>query len=92
MDTRTNHYGFYWHAQNNKEQIKQCPGKFRCGVEGKEGQQHVLGEHMMAMYVYGIRDSYAGRILDTRFEATTTTLNLGSIDMEMELDSYDMKW
>ena len=32
-----------------------------------------------------------GRILDTRFEVTRATLNLGLFDVEMELDSYVMK-
>ena len=45
-----------------------------------------LAEHMMT-----IRDRYVGRILDTRFEVTRTTLNLGSFDVEMEFDSYDME-
>ena len=36
MNTRTNHYGFYWHARNNKEQIKQRSGGVPEGSESKE--------------------------------------------------------
>ena len=45
-----------------------------------------LAEHMMT-----IQDRYLGRILDTRFGVTRTALNLGSFDVEMESDSYDME-
>ena len=48
--------------------------------------------HMcFAEHMWMIWDRYVGRILDTRFEVTRTTLNLESFDMEMELDSYDME-
>ena len=42
MDTQTDHYGFYWHARNNKERIEKCSGGIQHGMKSKEGQSHVL--------------------------------------------------
>ena len=44
----------------------------------------------LAKHIWMIWDRYVGRILDTRFEVTQTTLNLESFDVEMEVESYDM--
>ena len=40
---RTDHYGFYWHAQNSRERMKQRSGRIRHSLESKQGRSHVLG-------------------------------------------------
>ena len=55
-------------------------------MKNKQGQSHVLGQAQMT-----IRGRCVGGILDTRFEVTRTTLNLGSFDVEMKLDLYDVE-
>ena len=42
MYTQTDHYCFYCHAWNSKEQIEQRSGEIQHVMESKEGQSHML--------------------------------------------------
>ena len=52
----------------------------------KRGNHTCLAKHMVTM-----RDSYVGRILDTRFEVTKSILNSVSFDTKMENNLHDME-
>ena len=44
MYTQTDHYCFYWHAWNSKEQIEQRSGGIHHVMESKKAQSHVLSQ------------------------------------------------
>ena len=73
-------------AGTAKKDLNYVQEEFDAAWKRRKFSHTSFAEHMWLIW-----DRYVGRILDTRFEVTRTTLNLKSFDMEMELDSYDME-
>ena len=69
-----------------KNELDNVREEFDAAWKRRKFSHTCFAEHMWMIW-----DRYVGRILDTRFEVTRTTLNLESFVMEMELESHDME-
>ena len=65
-----------------KNTFNNVQGEFEAALKAKKP----LAKHMWMLW-----DRYVGRIMDTRFEVTTSRLNFVSFDMKMEINLQDME-